>query len=312
MNRRELLYTAAGVALSSRIKADRLEVNSSTNLKKKSPPFSYCLNLSTIRGQNQGIVKDIETAAKAGFTGVEVWINAIQEYQQKGGQLSDLSRRVNDLGLRIENAIGFAPWIVDDDTQRQNAQEQLKKEMGMLASIGCRRIAAPPAGATNAPGLNLDAAAERFAAIVNLGVQEGVIPQLELWGFSKNLFKLSQVLYVAAESGHAQARILPDIYHLYKGGSDFDSVKLLSHHAVDIFHVNDYPDLNQEIIKDSDRVHLGDGIGPVKQILTDLMRPDKTIILSLELFNSSYYLQDALLVAQTGLQKMKQACASVI
>lgn len=311
MKRRDLISSASAVALTAYLKPSWL-VDNDQPYKKHIKPFSYCLNTSTIRGQNQGIVKDMETAAKAGYDGIEVWINSIQDYQQKGGSAEDLRKKAHDLGLTIEDAIGFAPWIVNDEAQRRGAQEQLKKEMGLLASIGCRRIAAPPAGATNEPGLNLDAAAERFYTIAEIGRQEGVLPQLELWGFSKNLNKLSQVLYVAAESGHSQARILADIYHLYKGGSDFDSVKLLSAHAIEIFHVNDYPrDFSRENIKDSDRVHLGNGVAPVKEILTNLARPNKTIVLSLELFNPEYYKLDALDVAKVGLQRMKDACSGI-
>lgn len=311
MNRRELLGSTAAMAFTTLAGPSWMK-DIAEEVSKKMKPFSFCLNTSTIRGQNQGIVKDIETAAKAGYDGIEIWINSLQDYLQKGGTLADLKKRTQDLGITVEDAIGFAPWIIDDEAQRKNALEQLKKEMGLLASVGCMRIAAPPAGATNVGGLNLDAAAERFYTIVELGKNEGVLPQLELWGFSKNLHKLSQVLYVAAESGHPQARILADIYHLYKGGSDFDSVKLLSSHAIEIFHVNDIPrDFPKENIKDSDRVHLGDGIAPVTQILKDLVRPQKTLVLSLELFNPQYYQQDALSVAKTGLQRMKEACAGI-
>ncbi|MDQ3537085.1 MAG: sugar phosphate isomerase/epimerase, partial [Bacteroidota bacterium] len=54
--------------------------------------------------------------------------------------------------------------------------------------------------------------------ILEIGKNEGVVPHLELWGFSQNLKRLGDVLYVASESGHPDAHILLDIYHLYKGG----------------------------------------------------------------------------------------------
>jgi hypothetical protein len=40
-------------------------------------------------------------------------------------------------------------------------------------------------------------------------------------------------------------------------------------------------------------------------MLKAIRTPDKPIIISLEVFNESYYRQDALLVAKTGLAKMK-------
>ncbi len=274
------------------------------------PAFSYCLNTSTIRGQNQGILKDVETAARAGYDGIEIWINAVDAFVEGGGTLKDLASYISDQGLRVENAIGFAQWIVDDAVVRKSALEQLKREMDMLAQLGCRRVAAPPAGATSEPMLDLDLVAERFRATVELGVAQGVVPQLEIWGFSKNLHRLSQVLYVAAECGHPQTRILPDIYHLYKGDSDFNALKLMSASSIEIFHVNDYPgDPPRDTINDSHRVYPGDGVAPVADVLRDLHHHGSTTVLSLELFNQRYWEEDALRVAETGLRKMKEAVA---
>ncbi|MEM7369114.1 MAG: sugar phosphate isomerase/epimerase family protein [Bacteroidota bacterium] len=281
-----------------------------------SPPppssFSFCLNTSTIMGQKVGLVREIEIAAEAGYDGIEIWIRSLREYVAAGGSLVDLKRRIDDLGIRVEDSIGFAQWIVDDHDVRMRALEQAKEEMDLLAQIGCRRIAAPPAGATAYGGLDLDKAAERFRALVELGKSMEVLPQLEIWGFSKNLHKLSQVLYVAAECGHPDTRILPDVYHLYKGGSDFDGLKLLSGQTVEIFHMNDYPDKpGREEIQDKDRVYPGLGVGPVTEVLRDLKAAGGPTVLSLELFNRDYWAEDALSVAKRGLQSMKEAVAKV-
>jgi len=274
--------------------------------------FTYCLNVSTIRGQKSGFVKELEIAAEAGYDSVEIWVPPLQEYVKNGGSLSDLKKRIDDLGITIEDAIGFAQWIVDDETTRNQAKEQLKQEMDMLAQIGCPRIAAPPAGATKEPGLDLLKAAERYHAILEIGEQTGVMPQLEVWGFSQNLHLLGQVLFVAAECGHPKARILPDVYHLYKGGSPSEGLKLISGQTIEIFHMNDYPaSPSREEMGDADRVYPGDGIAPISQILTDLQNAGGKKVLSLELFNKSYWEQDALTVAKTGLQKMKDAVASI-
>ena len=56
---------------------------------------------------------------------------------------------------------------------------------------------------------------------------------------------------------------------------------------------------------DADRVYPGDGVGPVKQVLRDLKNMGGVKVLSLELFNRSYWEQDPLHVAKTGLEKMR-------
>ncbi len=276
-------------------------------------PFTYCLNTSTIRGQQLGFVKELEVASQAGFDGVEIWIDPLKAYLDQGGSAKELKSRLDDLGLKVEDAIGFAPWIVDDETVRNQAMEQARQEMDMLAQIGCTRIAAPPAGATDKAGLDLMKAAERYHALLELGDQMGVIPQLEVWGFSKNLNQLAQVMYVAIASGHPKARVLPDIYHLYKGGSDFNGLQMVSGSAIEVFHVNDYPaEPGRAQIDDSYRVYPGDGVAPVSQVLRTLSLAGGPKVLSLELFNKSYWQQDALSVAKTGLAKMKEAVAEAM
>ena len=205
--------------------------------KKVEHNFTFCLNTSTIREQDLGLLGEIETAARAGYDGIEIWMRTLEEYVSKGGQLDEARKVAEDLGIKIENAISFPRWIVDDGEVRAKALEQARKEMGMLADIGCRRIAAPPVGATEKPGLNLNEAAERYNQLLKIGDETGVLPQLELWGFSANLHLFGEVLYVAAESGHPKACILPDVYHIYKGGSDFNSLKLLNGSAIQMFHM---------------------------------------------------------------------------
>ena len=109
--------------------------------------FRYCLNTSTIRGQQLSLVQEIELAAKAGYQGIEPWLSEIEEHVRQGGTLADLRKRIVDAGLTVEGGIGFAEWIVDDDARRAAGLEQAQRDMDTLAAIGATRMAAPAAGA---------------------------------------------------------------------------------------------------------------------------------------------------------------------
>ncbi len=307
ITRREALATLSTVPVLAALPA-------STAAAKGQISFIPCLNMSTIRGQKLGFRKELEIASKAGFSSVEIWIDSLQEYLKSGNNTANAKLLIADLGLKIENAIGFASWIVDDEAIRNKGMEQLKNEMTILAEIGCQRIATPPVGAQSAqsPTLDLARVAERYRAVLKLSDQTGVIPQLELWGFSKNLNKLSEVMYVAIESGHPSARLLLDVYHLYKGGSSLDSLALVGKKAIEIFHINDYPSaLPPDKITDADRIYPGDGVAPIKTILQAIKNPVKPIVVSLEVFNKTYYAQDPLEVAKMGLTKIKNVLAGV-
>ena len=114
------------------------------------------------------------------------------------------------------------------------------------------------------------------------------------------------------ESGHPKACVLPDIYHIFKGGSDFEGLNLLSGPAIQVFHMNDYPaEPPREKMNDADRVYPGDGVAPVTKILNSLKSKGSPVALSLELFNKGYWKQDPLEVAKTGLAKMKASVAKL-
>jgi sugar phosphate isomerase/epimerase len=272
--------------------------------------FRYCLNTGTLRGHKLGIAKDIEVAAKAGYEAIELWIDGIEAYIRSGSALKDLGQQISDSGLTLEGAIGFPEWLVEDEARRTKGLERAKREMDMVAQIGGRRLAAPPAGATDLPGLTLTQAAERYRILLEAGAQIGVVPQLELWGFSKNLGRLSECIAVAMETGHRNACVLADVFHLYKGGSDFHGIRLLGPEAIQVLHLNDYSDdPPREKIDDSYRVYPGDGVAPLTELLQTLRRTGGQKVLSLELFNRKYWSEDALGVAKTGLAKMKAVVA---
>jgi 2-keto-myo-inositol isomerase len=308
LHRRHLLAGAASTAAT--LVATRSSSAAALD-DRPEQPFRYCLNTSTIRGQKLKIEEEIDIAAKAGYDGIEPWLNKLSTFQQAGGKLSDLRKRIDDAGLRVEGAIGFANWISDDESARQKGLENARRDMDIVAQIGGNRIAAPPAGATRQAGLDLFQAAERFGRLVDLGAEMSVAPQLELWGFSKNLSRVGELLLVAAECGRPDVGLLPDVYHIYKGGSDFASLSMIRGKSMNLFHMNDYPlDPPRETIRDAERVYPGDGKAPIQQILQTIHGSGFRGTLSLELFNPNYWNQDPLLVAKTGLAKMKAVVAA--
>jgi sugar phosphate isomerase/epimerase len=276
---------------------------------KPSPePFRYCLNTSTIKGQGLGIVEEAEVAAEAGYSGIEPWVRELDTYVEGGGSLKDLGERFSDLGLTVEGGIGFFDWVVDDDAQRAAGLEEARRAMGMLREIGALRVAAPPCGATDVEGMDLRRAAERYRDLLEIGDEFGVVPMVEVWGFSTCLGRLGEGVMVAIESGHPRACVLADVFHMYKGESNYEGLRLVGPGTIAIFHMNDFPaDPARETIKDAERVWPGDGVAPLDFILGTLREVGWEGVLSLELFNPVYYELDALDAARTGLEKMRGA-----
>ncbi len=305
---RRRFMICAGAAVGAAITTTQSGIASEGTINSSDVPFRFCLNTSTIRGQKLSLKEEIDITAKAGYSAIEPWVHKINDHVSSGGSLRDIRKQLNGLSVTVESAIEFPRWLVDDDAERAKGVEQVKRAMDVLAQIGGKRIAAPPAGVNREPRLDLMKAAERYRVLLELGDQMGVVPQIETWGSSKNLSRLGEAMFVVIESGHPKACFLPDVYHTYKGGSDFHGYKQISARTIQVFHLNDYPaDPPRETIGDRDRVLPGDGIAPLTQILRDLHANGSRAVLSLELFNPTYWKQDPLEVAKLGLAKMKSA-----
>jgi len=298
LSRRKMLQTIAAAWLATTISCPKTT--------RARAPFHFCLNTSTINGRKLGVLNAIEIAAAAGYDGVEVWMQDVRALMNSGQGPSTIREKAQDLDIRIVSAITFPRWIVDDELERQKAMEELRQELAIMAEMGCPLMAAPPVGATTGHLINLYQAAERYRCLLDLCQEYQVIPQLEIWGFSANLHSLGEALFIAAQSGHPRASILADVYHLYRGGSFFDSLKYIPAEALHLFHMNDYPvSPSAKQLKDSDRVLPGEGIAPWKLMIEQLRAKEKPITLSLELFRQDLWEQPPLLVAQKGLQAMK-------
>jgi sugar phosphate isomerase/epimerase len=320
MNRRKLLKsigTSAAVAMAPGIagcetpKSGNEEKNDSLLTEpQKAATFKYCLNTSTISGQKPGILGYIDIASKAGYDAIELWIRDIKTYLEEGNTLASLKKYIDERNLEVASAIGFAPWLAPDEEERKKGFAQMKEEMEMMAALGSSRIAAPAAGVKTS--LDLFEAGQHYRDLLDLGRSTGVMPQLEVWGASKAIYHLGQALMIAAVANDPDVHILADVYHLFRGDSGFDALKMLEGHVIEMFHMNDYvAEIPREQQQDKDRVYPGDGVAPMKAILTDLKNMGGTKILSLELFNPDYWQQDALEVAKTGLRKMKEQVDAV-
>jgi 2-keto-myo-inositol isomerase len=298
MERRNLIKALGMAGMASIIPPQSFSLT-----KNNDSPFSFCLNTSTVKGT---LTEKIDIASDAGYDGVELWIRDIKKYTDGGKTIKDLHRYIADKGLKVENAIGFVSCFIDDEKKRLEAFKQMRVEMEIMTQLGCPRIAASPVGLKKDSMPEWFDIGKRYKALLNMGRETGVMPQLEFWGASGTLFHIGQALMIAAWANDSDARILADVYHMFRGNSGFEGLKMLNGNLIEIFHMNDYPStISREEQKDADRVYPGDGAAPIKQILTDLKNMGGKKILSLELFNPEYWKQDQLMVAKTGLQKMK-------
>jgi len=297
LSRREILAGAAAAlaaagapAVASARQAPR---PAAARTRPANEPFGYCLNTSTIRGNNLDFPAVVTAASKAGFQALEPWITEIDRYTSSGGTLKDLGKRIADAGLTVENAIAFNAFLDDDETRRAASMEKLKVDMDKVAQIGGKRIAVPP-GNNRAAAVSLDNAARYYREALEMGEKLGVQPLLELWGTHPVLGPLSHGIYVTVAAGRADASLLLDVFHLYKSGTPFTALKQINGASLHVMHLNDYPQAaDSSTLNDGNRIYPGDGVAPLQQIFRDLRDSGFRGYFSLELFNKEYWTKSA-------------------
>jgi sugar phosphate isomerase/epimerase len=303
-----MVGSAIAPTVASQTQAQR---SSAPRSRPANEPFGYCLNTSTIRGNNLDFPAVVTAASKAGFHAIEPWIMEIDRYTTSGGTLKDLGKRIADAGLTVENAIAFNAFLDDDDTRRAASMEKLKVDMDKVAQIGGTRIAAPPGN--NRAAVSLDNAARYYREALEMGEKMGVQPLLELWGTHPVLGPLSHGVYVAVAAGRPDASLLLDVFHLYKSGTPFTSLKQINGASLHVMHLNDYPQAaDSSTLNDGNRIYPGDGVAPLRQIFRDMRDNGFRGYFSLELFNREYWGKSADENLKTAIEKIRATVRSAM
>lgn len=268
--------------------------------------FSYCLNTSTIRAEGASILDAVDTAAAAGWDGIEPWVEELDDWVAGGGTLRQVRDRAEERNLAIVNLIGFPEWAVPEEDRRSRGLEEAARCFEIARELGCPHVAAPPLGIHDRrvePG----PVAGRFAALMDLAAESEVTPLLEFWGIARTLGTAGETLLVAAECGRPGVLMLADIFHMYKGSGHHFGFEHFGSGRLGLVHVNDYPAApGRSEVTDADRVYPGDGLAPWPRIVSMLERIGYDGMLSLELFNEGYRARGPEVVAREGLEKLKR------
>ncbi len=268
--------------------------------------FDYCLNTSTIRSTGVSVLEYVDIAADAGYDGIEPWVEEIDTWVEGGGSLEQLRDRAASRGIRIVNLIAFFEWAVPENDRHAKGMEEARRCFEIAQVLECPFVATAPKGIHDRE-VDLFSVARRFAELTDTVSDFTPKPLLEFWGVARTLGTVGEALLVAAESGVRDARLLTDIFHMYKGSGHQRGMEYLGPGRLGLVHVNDYPSVpGRADIEDADRVYPGDGEAPWGQIVASLEQQDYTGMLSLELFNQAYWAEGPVTTAQKGLAKLRK------
>jgi sugar phosphate isomerase/epimerase len=305
MHRRSFLATgAAALAVPSLTHAAQPVASApAKSYQRGRSPWPICLDTATIRPAT--LLDKIKFASEAGFDAIEPWEGELNDYENAGGSLADLKKRIGDAGLVVPSVIGLWDAIPPTREQFDASLKDSRRRMRQAAAIGAQHIQTIPQPAR--PWREFDPfwAAARYRELLEIGLNEfNINPALVFVQFLEGARTIGQAAQVALDADHPKAKIIPDVFHMHIGRSGFRGLRHLRGEFIAIFQFNDAPaQPSIEQLEDKYRVYPGDGVLPLTQCLRDLKETGYIGCVSLELYNPTYWEGDLAQVARTGLEK---------
>ena len=117
-------------------------LSSKHNFQNGVSPWPLCLDTATIRPAT--LEDKIRIAAKAGFDAIEPWEGDLHQYEEQGGSLKDLGKRILDAGLFVPSVIGLWNAIPATQEEFDKSLVDSRRRMRQAAAIGAQHIQVVP------------------------------------------------------------------------------------------------------------------------------------------------------------------------
>ncbi len=265
----------------------------------KCEPTVLGLNGSTI--SQADIITGLACAAKAGFTGYEARVHALQTYAKRTHVSS---------ADAIRESVGLC-WLPLNSLEGLFASppEELVFRMHSIANLGSsagiREIILVPGQAN----VGFQRARELLEKIVAVGSAAGTTCLYELIGFPTHaLSSLAQAYRLAQGVG---VGLVLDTFHLAVCAASERTIQQLPPKSIGLVHLSDAQVTGKAIeeLTDDDRVLPGEGGLDLGPILAAVRRTGYTGPVSVEVFHPKYNDLEPPLVARMAFQSCVQALA---
>lgn len=265
------------------------------------------LGLNGATTMKADLFTDIRAAGAAGFELIELWA-------------AKLDRALEERGIAAVRdalaAAGVRPWAINSiehiSFRSQDDERNIKQRCRQLCEaarqIGCPYIVVvpgkAPAGATEQ---EIAEESARILSVLSDIAQPDVGLAFEfIGGQGLSVGTLGQAVDAVEACGRDNVGVVLDCFHFYAGGSSFDDFDRLDPEKLFIFHINDAEDLPREDLRDSHRLLPGEGILPLREILSSLSKIGYDKMVSIELFRPEYWERDPLELARDCKQSMEK------
>ena len=261
--------------------------------------MKICLNTSTIKPVP--LMEKIKLAGEAGYEGIELWLNDVWEFVARGGEVSEISRALDDHGLIVPSVIAMRQWGDFEGWEHQLVLDEARRRFALGARLGAPFIVATP------PLENPETShlAGRYKELLQIGREEGIRPTFEYISFFKSVHTLKRAWEIVQEADDPDATLILDAFHNWNSVSTQEDLLAIPLDRISHYHIDDADPRKAALTQtDQDRVMPGDGQINLRREIQILkhMGYDRTV--SLELFNEEWWSKDPAETLRIGFERV--------
>jgi 2-keto-myo-inositol isomerase len=251
---------------------------------------------------------DIRTASEAGYDLIEIWAKKMEAYLSDH-TLDDLQKllkkaRIKPLAINSVEFITFnSPW------EKTNTMNLITRYAEMADRLDCPYIVVVPSprpkGATDKEVY--DESVSVLTQISDRFKDYKVRFAFEFLGFRWcSVSTLEEDLNIVKGVNRKNIGMVLDTFHFYAGGSSVDTIRNVDKEKIFIFHINDAERMPRKELQDAHRLYPGEGVIPLKKIVSGLKGIGYDGPVSLEMFRPEYWARLPEEVARKGIESIRK------
>lgn len=253
--------------------------------------------------------KELEVAALAGYSGVELFIPKLKSFLQEDHTVDDLARHLREMGLVPYTLNGIENINLQPPAAFAKVREECRQLSQLAQTINCPGIVVVPSSKPAKmtwPEVKQEAVSA-LRELADVAAPYGVTLGLEfLAPVNCSIRTLAQSWQVVQATERENVGIVFDTYHFYVGGSSWTSLETFDINRLLVVHVNDVEDVALEALTDAHRLLPGEGKLPLDRILRKLSARGYQGAYSLEVMRPAYRQRTPREYARAGIETTRR------
>ena len=259
--------------------------------------------------------KAVRMYYESGYDGIGIWFDGLLEYGKdnvtfKGLMDYGVDKAVEllaEVPIKITHAIYAGPFNQTNERDYIEARGKDIEKINAAGRVGAETVLAltgPLNGLTPKEGHRqvIRSLRDLADAAQNAGVKIGLEPLHYNLYKDSFLFTLTEALDIIEEVNHPAIGIFFDVYHVWHEVGILDSIKRAKGKIVGC-HICDFRKINRHI---ADRVFMGDGVIPVRELLEALAEAGWDKWYDIEIISNELWKMEPKAFLQMGMEKYKK------